>query len=178
MSIFAVTAYVFFFAAAVGHDPAFTFCVLLAFAASLAAAAVILNRRYEPRQPPAEIKVRPNYNLVRSNSVMAMWPQDKGNAVSKGEAYCIQTLNTSGECAPPARTHIRGKDSNIPKNADGHYRVDLTKTDSYRPYVGQWSDAKGASWTEERTTFMTDVSRVPGMNAMSVFRDQWAVVGT
>ncbi|WP_225130904.1 MULTISPECIES: hypothetical protein [unclassified Bradyrhizobium] len=71
MSIFAVSAYVFFFAAAMGHDPAFTFCVLLAFVASLAAAAVVvLNRRYEPpaRLPPAEIKVRPNYNSVRSDS--------------------------------------------------------------------------------------------------------------
>jgi hypothetical protein len=57
----------------------------------------------------------------------------------------------------------------------------VTKTDPYRPHVGQWSDVKPASWTKpaswakERSTFMTSVSRMPGMNAMSVFHDKWAV---
>ena len=87
----------------------------------------------------------------------------------------MQTLNTNAECAPPAGAYIRDKDGNILKDTDCHYRVDVTKTDPYRPHVGQWSDVKPASWTEERSTFMTSVSRVLGMNAMSVFHDQWAV---
>jgi hypothetical protein len=100
---------------------------------------------------------------------------DKEMEASKGQAYCMQTLDTNAECAPPAGAYIRDKDGNILKDADGHYKVDVTKTDPYRPHVGQWSDVKAASWTEERSTFMTSVSRVPGMNAMSVFHDQWAV---
>jgi len=71
MSAFVVSAYACFFAGAMGHDPAFTFCALLAFAASLAAAAVILNRHYERRArlPPAEMYGRPSYKSVRSNSL-------------------------------------------------------------------------------------------------------------
>jgi len=100
---------------------------------------------------------------------------NKETQASRGEAYCMQTLNTNAECAPPAGAYIRDKDGNILKDGDGHYRVDVTKTDPYRPHVGQWSDVKPASWTEERSSFMTTASRVPGMNAMSVFHDQWAV---
>ncbi|MGY3443408.1 cytochrome-c oxidase, cbb3-type subunit I [Bradyrhizobium sp. USDA 4473] len=77
MSVFAVSAYVCFFAGAMGHDSAFTFHALLASAASLAAAAVILNRYYErPAQlPPAQINGRPNYNLgpIKFASVLAMF---------------------------------------------------------------------------------------------------------
>ena len=100
---------------------------------------------------------------------------DKAMQSSKGEAYCMQTLNTQADCAPPAGAYVRDKDGNILKDASGHYRVDVTKTDPYRPHVGHWSDIKSASWTEERSAFMTSVSRIPGMNAMSVFHDKWAV---
>lgn len=70
MSVFVVSAYVCFFAGAAGRDPAFSFCALLTFAASLAAAAVILNRHYERRArlPPAQMNGRPSYNSVQSNS--------------------------------------------------------------------------------------------------------------
>ncbi|MGY4568308.1 MULTISPECIES: cytochrome-c oxidase, cbb3-type subunit I [Bradyrhizobium] len=77
MSVFAVSAYVFFFAGTMGHDSAFTFHALLASAASLAAAGVILNRYYErPAQlPPAQINGRPNYNLgpIKFASALAMF---------------------------------------------------------------------------------------------------------
>ncbi|MCA6101252.1 cytochrome-c oxidase, cbb3-type subunit I [Bradyrhizobium sp. WSM 4400] len=77
MSALAVSAFVFYIAGAMGHDSAFTFHALLASAASLIAAAVILNRYYErPAQlPPAQINGRPNYNLgpIKFASVLAMF---------------------------------------------------------------------------------------------------------
>ncbi|MGY2843951.1 cytochrome c oxidase cbb3-type subunit 1 [Bradyrhizobium sp. USDA 4524] len=77
MSAFAVSAFVFYIAGAMGHDSAFTFHALLASAASLIAAAIILNRYYErPAQlPPAQINGRPNYNLgpIKFASVLAMF---------------------------------------------------------------------------------------------------------
>ncbi|WP_141342202.1 cytochrome-c oxidase, cbb3-type subunit I [Bradyrhizobium sp. USDA 3458] len=77
MSAFALSAFVFYIAGAMGHDSAFTFHALLASAASMIAAAVILNRYYErPAQlPPAQINGRPNYNLgpIKFASVLAMF---------------------------------------------------------------------------------------------------------
>ncbi|RXH38228.1 hypothetical protein XH94_23515 [Bradyrhizobium zhanjiangense] len=72
MSVFAVSAYVCFFAGAMGHDPSFTFCALLAFAASLAAA-IILNRHYER---PCDYRRRRHLGPTKFGLLMAIWPLD------------------------------------------------------------------------------------------------------
>ncbi|WP_129591032.1 hypothetical protein [Bradyrhizobium shewense] len=84
------------------HDPAFTFCVLLAFAASLAAASTAGATTAGGDDRSAELQLGP----IKFASVTAMWPLDKVNAVSKGAAYCMKTRDTNGGCAPPARAHI------------------------------------------------------------------------
>lgn len=72
-----VFAYVCLFAAAMGHDTAFTFHASLATAASLIAVAAILNRYFARPTglPPQEIGGRPNYNLgpVKFASAMGMF---------------------------------------------------------------------------------------------------------
>ncbi|MBB4423657.1 hypothetical protein GGD66_002201 [Bradyrhizobium sp. CIR48] len=93
------------------HEPAFTFCVLLAFRRQPGAAATAGATTAGGDDRSAELQL----GLIKFASVMAMWPLDKVNAVSKGAAYCMKTLNTNGECAPLARAHIPDKDGNVPK---------------------------------------------------------------
>ncbi|WP_338827090.1 cytochrome-c oxidase, cbb3-type subunit I [Bradyrhizobium sp. 27S5] len=73
----AVFAFVSLLAAAMGHDPAFSFHAALACAASLIAVIVIGNRYLDrpAALPPAEIGGRPNYNLgpIKFASAMAMF---------------------------------------------------------------------------------------------------------
>ncbi len=77
MSASAVLAFTSFFAAAMGHDAAFTFHASLASVAGLIAAAVILNRYYDrpATLPPQAIGGRPNYYLgpIKFASTMAMF---------------------------------------------------------------------------------------------------------
>lgn len=92
---------------------------------------------------------------------------------SQGEAYCMSSVGE--DCSPPGSSYIRDKDGNIQYDSSGKPLVDIRKTDPRRPHVGNWSTKSEANWNHERGKFMTSVSRIPGMNAMSVFHDQWAV---
>ncbi|EPE93848.1 hypothetical protein [Rhizobium grahamii] len=96
---------------------------------------------------------------------------------SKGDAYCMATLDAP--CSPPDVAVEHGPDGQpVYETEDGIKvpKVDVTKTDPARPHVGKWSTADGdPPFVGERSAGMTAVSRVPGMNAMSVFHDQWAV---
>ncbi|MDT0513414.1 hypothetical protein [Halomonas sp. LES1] len=92
---------------------------------------------------------------------------------SRGEAYCMTTIGE--DCSPPNEAYIRDEAGNIQLDREGKPLVDILKTDPRRPHVGNWSSYKEANWNHERGAFMTSVSRIPGMNAMSVFHDQWAI---
>jgi hypothetical protein len=96
---------------------------------------------------------------------------------SKGEAYCMATLDAP--CSPPEVAVERGPDGKpIYEMRDGIRvpKVDVRKTDPLRPHVGKWSSADGSPpFVGERSAGMTAVSKIPGMNAMSVFHDQWCV---
>lgn len=99
---------------------------------------------------------------------------------SQGDAYCMSSVGE--DCSPPGSSYIRDKDGNIQYELDSSGKplkdkplVDIRKTDPRRPHVGNWSTKSEANWNHERGKFMTSVSRIPGMNAMSVFHDQWAV---
>lgn len=95
---------------------------------------------------------------------------------SSGEAYCMATVGAS--CSPPEEAYVRDKNGNIAYEGEGNKRVpkvDVRKTDPRRPHVGNWSKATDKNWNHERGPFMTGVSKIPGMNAMSVFHDHWAV---
>lgn len=92
---------------------------------------------------------------------------------SEGEAYC---MTAQGEtCSPPDSAYVKDANGNIVKNAKGDPVIDMSKVDPRRPHVGTMSGSGTPHWSGERGAFMTSVSRIPGMNAMSVFHDQWAV---
>jgi hypothetical protein len=94
---------------------------------------------------------------------------------SKGEAYCMATVGE--KCSPELSAYIRDADGKILYDEKGNPRVDVTKVDPRRPRVGTWAKANETPLigVGERSALMTGVSRVPGMNAMALFHDQWSV---
>lgn len=92
---------------------------------------------------------------------------------SRGDAYCMASVGES--CSPPKEAYLRDEAGNIKYDKGGKPLVDIRKTDPARPHVGNWAAKGQANWNHETGPFMTGVSKVPGMNAMSVFHDQWAV---
>lgn len=91
---------------------------------------------------------------------------------SKGEAYCMSAVGEA--CSPPEAAYVK-VNGEIVKDSQGLPVVDMSKVDPRIPHVGKWSGPTAANWTQERSAFMTSVSRVPGMNAMALFHDQWSV---
>lgn len=91
---------------------------------------------------------------------------------SVGEPYCMATIGA--ECSPNFDAYVLDENGAIVLR-DGKPLVDVTRTDFRRPHVGTWSEAGDASFPGEGSPGMVAISRVPGMNAMSVFHDQWSV---
>lgn len=99
---------------------------------------------------------------------------DLDGRAAEGDGYCMTTVGAN--CSPPQDAYLRNPDGSIAMDADGNPKVDVLKTDPRRPHVGKWSDSEGnPHYVGERSGFMQAVSRVPGMNAMSVAHDQFAV---
>lgn len=98
---------------------------------------------------------------------------------SRGEGYCMRvtTATMNSECAPPDTAYKRdGSGKIIEDPVTGELEVDVKKTDPSRPHVGKWSNESGnPRLVGERSGAMTAVSRVPGMNAMSLLHDEFAV---
>jgi hypothetical protein len=119
--------------------------------------------------------------------------------IATKDAYCMRTLNAP--CSPPPEAYLRDGKGNIldidhhPLDLNGNKIgpdgkllldnhgfpqqgepfVDVTKTDPLANHVGKWSTANDHSMAGERGALMTGVSKVPGMNTMAMFHDQWAV---
>jgi hypothetical protein len=93
---------------------------------------------------------------------------------SQGEPYCMATVGAT--CSPELSAYERDAQGNILFDENGDPKVDVRKTDPLRPHVGKWSDAEGnPRFVGEKSSGMIAVSKIPGMNAMSVLHDQWAV---
>jgi hypothetical protein len=71
----------------------------------------------------------------------------------------------------------RDANGNILYDAKGNPKVDVTKTDPRRSHVGTWAkaDDRPLIGIGEQSGTMQAVSKVPGMNAMSLFHDKWSV---
>lgn len=52
---------------------------------------------------------------------------------------------------------------------------DITVLAPSRPHVGNMAAVDQTAWNFERSRFMQALSRIPGMNTMSVFHDQWSL---
>lgn len=96
---------------------------------------------------------------------------------SVGEAYCMSSAislnasNSASGCLPEKESWVYDESGEV-------VSIDITKTDIRRPHVGLWAEASdGEQFFElhERSGMMTSVSRVPGMNAMSIAHDKFSV---
>jgi len=94
---------------------------------------------------------------------------------AEGAAYCMTSVGA--ECSPEARAYVRDSQGNIRYDQNGRPLVDVRATEPRRPHVGTWSSADSAPLVGagERSASMQAVARVPGMNAMALFHDQWSV---
>ncbi len=92
---------------------------------------------------------------------------------SVGEAYCMNTVGAA--CSPPDSSYIRDAQGNIQFDSEGHPLVDVRRTDPLRPHVGKWTTEGQVKLTSEMGKPLTAVSRIPLMNTMAMFHDQWAV---
>ncbi|WP_291078129.1 hypothetical protein [Hyphomonas sp.] len=111
---------------------------------------------------------------------------------SRGEAYCLNVTaeslakNSAASCLPTEDIFVRDENNQIvyedaertiPKFRDKS-RI-MAELDNRRPHVGKWSQPGetgiGHFASKETGMVMTGVSKIPGMNAMSVFHDQWAI---
>ena len=112
------------------------------------------------------VLIQEGYHSVTKNSLN----DKKSLGESKGDPYCT---STSVNCR------------NIPKdavvkdpNTGEVLGLDQTKLDNTAPHVGTMApldpNAK-IMWHSEASPGMVVVSKIPGMNAMAVFHDQWGL---
>jgi hypothetical protein len=87
----------------------------------------------------------------------------------------MAAVDTTAACAPNPEAYIRDAQGKILYDEQGAPRVDVRLTDGRRPHVGTWAAPGDLSFGTELSPEMVAVSRIPGMNAMSFFHDQWAL---
>lgn len=83
---------------------------------------------------------------------------------SSGKAYCISASSVNCTPLPP------GASTGV--DAKGNFIVDMSKVDPAIPAVGLKDHT---ALFQETNVVMTTVSRIPGMQAMAVFHDNWAI---
>jgi len=107
---------------------------------------------------------------------------------SEGPPYCVKVTqaalkaNSGNSCIPKEDIYARDADGRI-LYEDKEKTIPIFKDksklmaelDNRRPHVGRMAAPGETGITQETGSFMQGLSKVPGMNAMSVFHDQWAV---
>jgi hypothetical protein len=94
--------------------------------------------------------------------------------MSKGDAYCMASVDPTAACAPPAKAYGEmGPDGKPVLGKDGLPKVDVRETDPRAPHVGTWAKTADAPvvGVTETSKFMITVSKYPGMNAMALMHD-------
>jgi hypothetical protein len=94
-------------------------------------------------------------------------------ASSSEPAYCMATIGA--ECSPPDAAYVRNADGSYKLDRDSNRIVDVRKTNLRVTHVGTAADRANPSPLDERSNLMIAVSKVPGVNAMSVMHDSWVI---
>ncbi len=116
-------------------------------------------------QAGAMVLVQDGYKKVAGSDI-------DGRA-SEGEGYCMTAQKQA--CSPPDTAYVKDNSGNIVRDPKGNPVINMSKLDPRRPHVGIWGGAGVPAITDERGAVMTSISRIPGMNAMAVFHDQWSI---
>lgn len=108
--------------------------------------------------------------VVIQDTFKDMTTHDLSGKASEGEPYCVTVATT--DCAPPSEAYVRNPDGSLALDDRGVPKLDVSKMDPKRPMVGL-KDPKATF--NEGNVVMKGISKVPGMNGMAVFHDQWAM---
>lgn len=92
------------------------------------------------------------------------------------EPYCMATVGA--ECSPDLSVFERGPDGKILLNGDGKPVVNMGRVPPGTAVVGMAATVEDGAplfGLTETSKSMVAVSKVPGMNAMGFFHDQWVI---
>lgn len=88
------------------------------------------------------------------------------------DAFCslsVAPVDPSAGCMAPPEEWFSDE-------VNGERVLDISKVDPRYSYVGKAIEAgETASWTSETSGFMNGIAKVPGVNAMAIFHDQWVI---
>jgi hypothetical protein len=108
--------------------------------------------------------------VVVQDTFKDMTTHDLSGKASEGEPYCITVATV--DCAPPSESYVRNPDGSLALDDRGVPKFDVSRMDPKRPMVGLKDPRATFS---EQSVVMKGFSKVPGMNGMAVFHDQWAM---
>ena len=94
---------------------------------------------------------------------------------AKKEPYCmLADPKVNASCGPPQYAYVRDQ-NDLVIYEKGLPKIDISKLDPERSYVGKWYEpGKKIGLSSDNHLLMKSIAKVPGMNAMGLFHDQWA----
>ncbi len=95
------------------------------------------------------------------------------------EAFCTQVNpQVASACAPPSDWFKKNPDGSYVME-NGHGVLDMSKVDPRHSFVGLAQDGPPAGMLDilvgENGKVMNTVAKIPGMNAMAIFHDEWVI---
>ena len=104
----------------------------------------------------------------------------KNTRAAEFDAFCSLSappLSGGTGCSAPPREWFKSNPDGSLAKVDGKPVLDMAKVDPRYSYVGLAVEAgQKASWlTAETGPVMNGIAKIPGMNAMAIFHDQWVI---
>lgn len=95
------------------------------------------------------------------------------------DAFCslsVAPVDPSAGCMAPPEEWFKKKTDGTFVEVNGEKVLDISKVDSRYSYVGKAIAAgEKAQWYSETSGVMNGIAKVPGVNAMAIFHDQWVI---
>lgn len=115
--------------------------------------------------------------VVVQDTFKSMTGHRLSGKASEGEPYCVSVdianATLPASCAPPKDAYVRKPNGELDLDSNGVPKIDMSKVDPTRAAVGVKS--ADSNFGTERSSPMIAISKVPGMQGMAVFHDQWAM---
>jgi hypothetical protein len=92
---------------------------------------------------------------------------------SVGPPYCI--MSSGADCSPPDSAYLRKPNGDYVVDSNNNKIVDITKTNLEQPHVGLATSVGDCGFWTECGPFMIFISKIPGMNAMSIYHDKFTL---
>ncbi|WEK01214.1 MAG: hypothetical protein P0Y59_05855 [Candidatus Sphingomonas phytovorans] len=91
-------------------------------------------------------------------------------------SFCTLAVPASGaSCAPPKEWFKLDAQGNFLRNDANEPIIDISKVDPRYSYVGLASSGQGNWLISENGPVMNGIAKIPGVNAMAIFHDQWVI---